>query len=62
MGYVIIIFIKRWDNVVNYLFMVDMGFNFITAYYDLDNVLVTNNKYIIKTYLKSWFIIDLCSV
>ena len=42
--------------------MVDMGFNFITAYYDLDNVLVTNNKYIIKTYLKSWFIIDLCSV
>ncbi|KAM3136546.1 hypothetical protein pb186bvf_011349 [Paramecium bursaria] len=51
-----------WDNVVNYLFMVDMGFNFITAYYDLDNVLVTNNKYIIKTYLKSWFIIDLCSV
>ena len=62
MGYVLIIIIKRWDNVVNYLFMVDMGFNFITAYYDLDNVLVTNNKYIIKTYLKSWFIIDLCSV
>ena len=62
MGYVIIIINERWDNVVNYLFMVDMGFNFITAYYDLDNVLVTNNKYIIKTYLKSWFIIDLCSV
>lgn len=33
-----------------------------SAYYDLDNVLVTNNKYILLNYLKTWFIFDLCSV
>lgn len=57
-----IYFYLRIDNVVNYLFIIDIFANMITAYYDLDNVLVTNNKFILINYLKTWFLLDLCSV
>lgn len=50
------------DEVFNYIFMVDIVVNCVTAYQDMDNVLVTNNKYILINYLKTWFILDLASV
>jgi hypothetical protein len=52
----------RFDNVVNYFFIADILVNFFSAYYDQDNVLVTNNLYIFKNYIKGWFWIDLVSV
>jgi hypothetical protein len=50
------------DNITDVIFIIDIFINSITAFYD-DNeeVLVTDNKLIIKTYLKGWFIIDLIS-
>ena len=42
-------------------FGLDIIINFFSAFYDNENVLVTNNKFIAATYLKSWFIIDLSS-
>ncbi|CAD8202098.1 unnamed protein product [Paramecium pentaurelia] len=50
------------DEVFNYVFMADIVINFFTAYQDADNVLVTNNKYIVMNYLKSWFLLDVASV
>lgn len=56
------IIIKRFDDSINYFFMADILINFFSAYYDEDNVLVTNNIYIAKNYLKGWFLIDVLSV
>ena len=43
-------------------FFIDFIIQFIRAYYDFDENLVTNNKKIIFHYLGSWFLIDLIAV
>ena len=40
----------------------DIFVSFVSAYYDEDNVLVTNNRYIAVEYFKGWFLIDVVSV
>lgn len=47
---------------MNVVFGLDILVSFFSAYYDDDNVLVTNNRYIAIYYLKGWFLIDLVSV
>lgn len=37
-----------WDFIMNIIFSIDIIISFFSAYYDEDNVLVTNNKYIAK--------------
>jgi hypothetical protein len=44
------------------VFGIDVLISFFSAYYDDDNILVTNNKYIAMQYLKGWFIIDVVSL
>jgi len=48
---------------VDISFLVDMIFTFFTSYFDEKRmVMVTSKKTIAKTYLKSWFIVDLFSI
>ena len=47
------------EYIVDILFGIDIIHNFFSAYYDNDNVLVTDKGKITKEYLKSWFIPDL---
>ncbi len=51
-----------FELVMNIIFGIDVIISFFSAYYDDDNVLVTNNKYIAIQYLKSWFLIDIISM
>ena len=53
---------KRFESASNYFFMADILVNLFSAFYDQDNVLVTNNAYIMKNYLKGWLFIDVLSV
>ncbi len=46
------------ETVVDALFWTDIGFNLISAYYDDNEVLITDLKSIILNYLKTWFLID----
>lgn len=39
-------FYDVWDQVMNVVFGIDIIVSFFSAYYDDDNILVTNNKYI----------------
>lgn len=55
-------FYYNFDLVMNVVFGLDILVSFFSAYYDDDNVLVTNNRYIAIYYLKGWFLIDLVSV
>lgn len=50
------------DNVFNAILFVDIIINFFSAYVDNEDNIVKNRKRIVKTYLKTWFIIDLLSV
>ena len=47
------------ECIVDGIFMLDIFFNFITAYYDKNHTLITRKKFIVKSYLKGWFIIDI---
>jgi hypothetical protein len=47
------------DLYVDICFILDLFINFISAYYDKENKLVTDNKIIAKRYLRTWFVIDL---
>jgi hypothetical protein len=51
-----------WDRIINYFFMFDVLVNLMSAYYDQDNLLVTNNIYIAKNYMRGWMIVDIISV
>lgn len=47
------------ENIVDFAFITDFLINCISAYYDEEGKLVTNNKKIILHYLKTWFVIDI---
>lgn len=49
------------DYFVTFLFLIDFIINFLTAYYDAHNNLVTDRKAIIIKYVKTWMIIDFLS-
>lgn len=53
---------KRFESASNYFFVADILVNLFSAFYDQDNVLVTNNAYIMKNYVKGWLFIDVVSV
>ena len=42
----------------DFLFISDIAINFLSAFYDKDNELVTNRKLIAQNYLKTWFAFD----
>ena len=46
----------------NVLFGMDIILCFFTAFEDENKILVTNNWIIAKTYLRTWFIIDVLSI
>ena len=48
-----------FEFVVDGIFILDLGVNFFSAYYDKNKRLVTKNKDIILHYLKGWFFLDL---
>lgn len=47
------------DNSIDFLFMIDILFTSLSAYYDEENNLVKDHKLIVINYLKGWFAIDL---
>ncbi len=49
------------DFIIDFFFFIDFFIGFFTAYFDFDEQLITNNKLILKHYLKSWFIINFIS-
>jgi hypothetical protein len=50
-------------GVVDFSFLTDLVLTFFTSYTDeTTNKEVTSHKKIARTYLKSWFFFDLCSV
>ena len=50
------------DTIVDLLFAVDLILNFFFAYYDEEYTLVDDRRTIAKTYLRSWFAVDLLSI
>lgn len=50
-----------FDIVVDILYFLDLIFNFFMAYEDGDKKLETRLKFISKSYLRSWFTLDLIS-
>ena len=50
----------RFDFVIDLFFMVDIVLNFRTAYM-VDEELVDEPRLIARNYLRSWFVLDLCS-
>ena len=49
------------DFIIDFFFFSDFIIGFFTAFYDFDEQLITNNKLIIKQYLKKWFTINFIS-
>lgn len=47
------------DLVIDFCFLFDVFVNSIAAYYKDEEVLVTSNKEILKSYAKSWMLIDI---
>ncbi len=47
------------EYIIDFLFTCDILVNFLSAYYDEDNSIVTDSCAIAKKYLKTWFLIDL---
>lgn len=50
------------DTIITILLSIDIVLNFFSAYVDNDDNVIKNRKKIIKTYLKTWFIIDFVSI
>ena len=50
------------ELIIDIIFGADIIVNFLTAYYDEKNILITSPSKIAKKYLKTWFIIDLISM
>jgi CRP-like cAMP-binding protein len=53
---------RVFDYIIDFLFLVDIGLNMRTAYYDEDYEMVLEWKKIIKHYARFWLWIDLCAV
>ena len=49
------------ECIMDGIFLIDIVFNFFTAFYDNDTILITDRRIIAAKYLKSWFLIDLIS-
>ena len=49
------------DYVIDFFFLIDFFIGFFTAYFDFEEQLITNNKLILKHYLKTWLIINFIS-
>ena len=45
-------FFTNFDMIMNIVFGIDIVVSFISAYYDEDNILVTNIKFIALNYIK----------
>lgn len=52
--------ILYFEFILDIWFMLELLLNFFTAYYE-KGVLITDRKKIVKRYLKTWFMVDLCS-
>jgi len=50
------------DASIDFLFLIDIGLNFFMGYYDINDDLVDQRRVITKSYLQTWFSIDLVSV
>ena len=50
------------NNLFDSFFIIDMLFNFNTAFLNEDFVLIDERKEICKKYLKGWFVIDLLAI
>lgn len=50
------------DMIFDIFFILDIFVNFVSAYYDEKNILITEKKHIYKHYIKGWFIIDALSI
>ena len=50
------------DQAINICFAVDIFLNFITASYDADYNLIDDHRVIAKSYLYSWFLVDIISI
>ncbi|CAG9311863.1 unnamed protein product [Blepharisma stoltei] len=50
---------QGFDIAIDSIFIIDLLVNFNMAFYSEDGELVTDRKIIVKTYLKTWFILDL---
>jgi hypothetical protein len=50
------------DSLVDILFGIDIVINFLTAYFDYEDNLVTDRKKIRNNYLTGWFFIDFVSI
>lgn len=50
-----------WEVCIDVYFWVDIVINFRTFYYDLDGLLVIDEKKVCKRYLRGWFLIDVVS-
>lgn len=44
---------------VDISFIIDIFVNFLTAYYDEENKLITDNRTIARGYMRGWFVVDL---
>lgn len=55
-------FYTNFELVMNIVFGIDILISFFSAYYDADNNVITNQRKIMVTYIKGWFLIDVVSV
>ena len=53
--------ISYLDLSVDMIFVIDIGLNFFTPYYDHDNNLVGNHKMIVYNYITTWLLFDAIS-
>lgn len=53
--------IRLADQIINYLFILDIFLNLRTGYFDRDNDLVMEGKRVLRHYLKTWFFLDVLS-
>lgn len=53
--------LQKIDQLTTLFFLCDIGLNFHTGYYDDYGNLILRHKYLIRKYLRSWFILDFCS-
>ena len=44
------------------VFFIDIGFSFVSAYYNKMEILIDNRKKIACGYIKGWFFIDLLAI
>ena len=47
---------------IDFLFLVDIGVIFNSAFYNDEFLIVEDRKIIAKAYLHSWFVVDLCAI